>query len=92
MFQNYRCLMEVLMYKKIKTIFSITAALLLISLYVATLIFAVIDTPNSANLFKASIYATVVVPVLIYAYTSVYKYYKKKQEESNSDEDSDLSL
>lgn len=78
------------MNRKSQKILALTGVLLLIGLYVATLVFAIIDSPNSGNLFKASIYATVVVPVLLYAYIGVYKYYKKKQEDDNKNSDHSL--
>lgn len=74
------------MNKKIQQILAILGVILLISLYAATLVFAIIDNPNSGNLFKASIYATIIVPVLLYTYIGVYKYTQKKNEGKDKDE------
>lgn len=62
--------------KKVKQILAVIGIILLASLYVSTLIFALIGSSNAMRLFQASIYATVVVPVLIWAYTMVYRLLK----------------
>lgn len=59
--------------KKTKQILAILGIILLASLYVATLVFAIIGSENAMNWFRASVYATVVVPVLIWAYGFVYR-------------------
>lgn len=59
--------------KKTKRILAILGIILLASLYVATLVFAIIGSENAMNWFRASVYATVVVPVLIWAYGFVYR-------------------
>ncbi len=55
--------------KKSKRIFALIIAILLILLYVSTLIFALIDHPVCNELLKISVAATIVLPVLLYAYT-----------------------
>ena len=62
--------------KKIKRILAWIGIVLLLGMYVATFIFAMIDSPNAANLFKASIACTILIPVLLYAYMLVYKWTK----------------
>lgn len=74
------------MSKKLQQVLAILGVILLISLYAATLVFAIIDNPNSGNLFKASIYATIIVPVLLYTYIGVYKYTQKNNEDKAKDE------
>lgn len=59
--------------KNSKRIFALIGAFLLICLYGSTLIFAFIDRSASAGLLKASIAATILLPVLLYAYTLVYR-------------------
>lgn len=53
---------------KVKRILALTGALLLVCLYISTLIFALIGSPVSADLFKASLAATIIIPVLLYGY------------------------
>lgn len=60
--------------KKFKKILSILVCILLVSIYLATLIFALCDWKGAADLFKASLYMTVILPVLIYAFLLVYRY------------------
>ena len=62
--------------KKTKQILAIIGVVLLVALYVSTLVFALIGSDLATNCLKASIYATVVVPVLIWAYTMVYRLLK----------------
>lgn len=62
--------------KKTKQILAIIGVVLLVALYVSTLVFALIGSDFATNCLKASIYATVVVPVLIWAYTMVYRLLK----------------
>ena len=54
--------------KKTKRILAITGVFLLTCLYISTLVFALIGSPVSADLFKASISATIIIPVLLYGY------------------------
>lgn len=66
--------------KNLKRIMAGAGALLLLGMYIATLIFALIDHPSSDMLFKASLICTVVIPVLLYGYTLVYKVTRKNDE------------
>lgn len=52
---------------KIKRILALVSAIALILLYVSTLIFALIDSPLTNELLMASVAATIIVPVLLYA-------------------------
>ncbi len=57
--------------KKSKRILALITAILLIALYVSTLVFALIDHPLCTDLLKISVAGTIVLPVLIYAYTLI---------------------
>lgn len=63
--------------KKVKQILAIVLVIILIGLYITTLIMAIIDHTETLNMLKASMFATVVIPVLIWAYTLVYRLLKK---------------
>lgn len=63
--------------KKIKQILAILVIVILVALYLSTLIFALLDSENAANLFKASIYSTIVLPTLLWIYTAVYRWTRK---------------
>ncbi len=63
--------------KKVKRIIALLGIILLLALYVATLILAIIGSEEALNLLKAAIYATVVLPVLLWAYSFIYRLIKK---------------
>ena len=73
--------------KKIKQILAILGCVLLVALYVSTLVFALIGSEDTMNLFCASVYATVVVPVLIWAYSLIYRLLKNHSGDSKEDTD-----
>lgn len=61
---------------RLKRIFALAGAVILAGLYAATLIFALIDSPASPDLLKASIAATILIPVLLYAFILVARLLK----------------
>ena len=71
---------------KAKRVLAIIGVILLVSMYGLTLISAFIDSPYSLSLFKASVFSTIAVPVLIYAIMLVYRLLKSKQEENENEE------
>lgn len=58
---------------KPKRILALIGAVLLFSMYACTLVFALFDHSASQGLLKASIVCTIMLPVLLYAYTLVYR-------------------
>lgn len=70
--------------KLIKRILAMIGVILLIGLYAATLILALIGGEQTLELLKTAIFASVVVPVLLWAYSFIYRllerYYSKKDE------------
>lgn len=71
--------------KKIKRLLAIIGILLLVSLYVITLVLALTDDPNTMAVFRASLYCTFLIPVLIWAYTFIYKLLKNNYGSDSSD-------
>lgn len=69
-----------------KRILAILGIVLLLGLYAATFIFALMKSPASTGMFKAAIYCTITVPVLLYGYSLVYKYLKDRNKHINMDE------
>ena len=57
--------------KKAKRILALTGAILLVCLYAATLVFALMDSPAASGLLKAAVAASILVPVLLYAFILV---------------------
>ena len=74
--------------KKSKRIFALAGAVLLIILYLSTLVFAFIDTDTSTRLLKASVALTILIPVLLYAFTMVYKLLGKNDPDDFRENDS----
>lgn len=67
--------------KKVKQILAIIGIILLVLLYLSTLICAIIDRTETMRLFQASVMATVIIPVLLWAYSFIYKLIKKNAKE-----------
>ncbi len=71
--------------KKVKRLLAIIGILLLVSMYILTLVLALTDDPNTMNAFRASIYCTVLIPVLIWAYTFIYKLLKNNYGDTSNE-------
>ena len=63
--------------KKTGQILAIIGIIILVGMYVATLICAFSANENFMSMLMASIYASAVIPVLIWAFTFIYKLVKK---------------
>ena len=72
--------------KKIKQIFAILGVLLLLGLYAATFIMALTDNTETMQFFRASLFATFVIPVLMWAYSLVYKLARKNSDSKESND------
>lgn len=64
-----------------KRILALIGVGLLVLLYVLTLIFALIKSPEAVYWFQASLVATILVPCLIYAYQLIYRVLNRHDEE-----------
>ncbi len=63
--------------KKVRRVIALVGVIALVALYVSTLVLALIGSENTMNLFWADIVATIVLPVLIWAYTFIYNLLKE---------------
>ena len=70
---------------KIKRILALLGVILLVGLYLTTLMLAIFGNPNTMDLFMASVVATVIVPVLFFAYSMIYKLLKNHYSISEQD-------
>ena len=70
--------------KKLKRISALLGVFILIAMYLCTLIFALINSPVASDLLKASIAATVFVPVILYGLLMVTRLLKDDSKD-NSD-------
>lgn len=73
--------------EKIKRILAAAGAFLLLIMYGSTLFFALTDHSQAMGLLKASIACTVIIPVLLYAYTLVYRNIKNSAPPSDKSND-----
>lgn len=67
--------------KKARQILAIIGIIALVGMYVATFVCALSSSENFMGMLMASIYATIVVPVLIWAFTFIYKLMHKDDNE-----------
>ena len=71
--------------KKLKQITALIGVIALAGLYVSTLVLALIGSAEAINLLKVAVYATIVLPVLLWAYSFIYRMMKGKQNDSMDD-------
>ena len=71
---------------KLKRFFAIAGIILLVGMYVATLIFSIIQGQMAAGLFRASLICTIVIPVFIYIYTMLFKNMKNRRDSYKMDD------
>ena len=73
--------------KKTKRILALAGAVLLVILYAATLIFALIDSPWAYDMFKICLGMTIILPVLLYAYNLMSRVLKHDDESGEKSDD-----
>lgn len=75
--------------QKLKRILALIGAILLIALYASTLVFSLMSGELAQRLLLASIFCTVAIPILLYAFMLMYKVLKgrgvPKDEQSDPD-------
>lgn len=59
--------------KKIKQIAAIIMCVILVGMYVASFIAAIFAKPQAHGLFMGSVGLTIMLPLLLYAYTIIYR-------------------
>ena len=74
---------------RLKRILALAGALLLACMYIATLVFALMDSPSASGLFRASVAATILVPVLLYGYILVARLLGSRHVDDNSADGTD---
>ena len=79
---------------KVKRIMAVIGIIILVGLYITTLILAIFGNEHTNSWFMACIAATVIIPIMIWVYSWLYKLLKKdvadarsKASESGSDQD-----
>ena len=66
-----------------KRIFAIIGVILLVSLYILTLVMALTDNTSTMRMLEASVLATIIIPVLIWTYTFIYRLLNKNNDSKN---------
>ena len=61
---------------KLRRILALAGIIFLLGLYVTTLICAIIETPFTSQLLQASLFATIIIPVILYAAMLAAKFLK----------------
>ena len=65
-----------------KRIAALIGVVILVSMYVISLIFAILARPEAMSLFMGSLACTIFIPIAIYVYIWLYNlFYKKKDDE-----------
>ena len=65
--------------KKAQRILALIGIIVLVGLYITTFVASIINTEFSQQLFTASLYCTVIIPIMLYAYSLIYKVVKNKK-------------
>lgn len=71
---------------KFKQIMAIAAIVLLVGMYVASLILAIIKNDIATRMLQASLICTIAIPILIYIIMMFYKLTHRKDDGTDSDE------
>ena len=71
--------------KKTKRILALIGATLLLLMYVAAFIVTILDHTSDMRYWKAAMVATVIIPVLIWAYSFVYRLIKGSDDDEKND-------
>ena len=71
--------------KKTKRILALIGAILLLLMYVAAYIVKILYHTSDMRYWKAAMVATVIIPVLIWAYSFVYKLIKGSDDDEKND-------
>lgn len=75
----------------IKHITALFAALLLLLLYAASIVFAVIGSPLAQSLLMASLFCTIVVPAVLYGYMVLLRSMQNRKTDAGSNDADDDS-
>ena len=74
------------MKKTARQIAALIGVTLLILLYVLLLIFAIFDFKGSDIMFRACLYGTIIIPILVWVYIYLYDRLKKNRDGENIEE------
>lgn len=72
---------------KVKRIAAIIGIILICSMYLISLLSAFFASEYSNGLFAASVFSTIVIPILIWWFLTIYKWVHKNDNKVNTAED-----
>ena len=64
---------------RLKRVLALAAAVLLFGMYAVTLVFALMDSPLAGSLLRASLFATLFIPVILYAAILMTRVFTRKR-------------
>lgn len=76
--------------KKGKRTAAIIGVIAILSLYIISLFLGIFASDKYPDLFLASVFLAVVIPIIIYCLVAVYKYVHKKDIPEDTKEESDV--
>ena len=77
--------------KKTKRILALIGAILLLLLYVVAFVATVLDHTSDMRYWKAAVAATIIIPVLIWAYSFVYRLLKGSDDKESAGRNNNLA-
>jgi lipopolysaccharide export LptBFGC system permease protein LptF len=77
-------------HSKPKRIAAIIGIIAILSLYIVSFIIGVFFSDEYPQLFMASVFLAVIIPIIIYCFVAVYKYVHRKTEYNKSEENDEL--
>ena len=72
---------------KLKRVFAWVGIIILVMLYIVTIVSAIFVTPATQGFFKASLLATIMIPILFYVYLLVYRLLKGRNTDGTEKEE-----
>lgn len=72
---------------KVKRVAAIIGVILILSLYILSLVSAFFAKQYSSGLFAASVFSTIVIPILIWWFITVYKWVHRNDKPANTMEE-----
>ena len=78
------------MKKRVKQITALLGVALLVLLYILSLVFAIFDFEGSEMMFRACLYGTIIIPILLWVY--IYLYDKLRQNRDRKQEPDQITI
>ena len=73
--------------KKLKRILAWIAVVILLGFYLTTFIMAFFVTPKAVQMFKTSIIATIMIPILLYVILFLYRLIHSEEDEKKEEKE-----